>query len=197
MDKLSYALGMLIGSQFAEMGVKNFQSSDFAQAVSDVLSGKEPAMSVAEAQALITKFQNEQQAEVAEAGKAVRIAGEEFLSKNAKQEGVKVTGSGLQYSVLEVGLGRHPKATDRVRCHYEGRLIDGTVFDSSYRRGEPAVFPLNGVIQGWTEGLQLMGEGSKFRFFIPYNLAYGERGAGASIPPFAALIFDVELLEVL
>jgi len=197
MNKLSYALGMLIGGQFAEMGIKDFQPTDFAQAVSDVLGGKQPAMTGAEAQAIITNFQNEQQAAAAEAGKAVRIAGEEFLAKNAKVEGVKVTDSGLQYTVLEMGLGRHPKATDRVRCHYEGRLIDGTVFDSSYRRGEPAVFPLNGVIQGWTEGLQLMGEGSKFRFFIPFNLAYGERGAGASIPPFAALIFDVELLEVL
>ncbi|MFW5591514.1 MAG: FKBP-type peptidyl-prolyl cis-trans isomerase, partial [Bacteroidales bacterium] len=94
------------------------------------------------------------------------------------------------------GSGKHPAATDRVKCHYEGRLIDGTVFDSSYRRGEPATFPLNGVIAGWTEGLQLMGEGAKFRFFIPYNLAYGARGAGESIPPYAALVFDVELIEV-
>ena len=110
---------------------------------------------------------------------------------------MKVTESGLQYMVLEAGLGKHPSATDNVKCHYEGRLIDGTVFDSSYRRGEPATFPLNGVISGWTEGLQLMGEGAKFRFFIPYNLAYGSRGAGASIPPYAALIFDVELIQVL
>ena len=105
--------------------------------------------------------------------------------------------SGLQYQVLKEGDGKKPKATDKVRCHYEGTLINGTVFDSSYKRGEPAVFPLNQVIAGWTEGLQLMQEGAKYRFFIPYNLAYGERGAGASIPPYAALVFDVELIDVL
>ena len=105
--------------------------------------------------------------------------------------------SGLQYKVLRGGNGRKPAATDSVKCHYEGRLIDGTVFDSSYRRGEPATFPLNGVIAGWTEGLQLMAEGAKHRLFIPYNLAYGERGAGQSIPPYAALVFDVELISVL
>ena len=126
-----------------------------------------------------------------------RKKGEEFLAENAKKEGVVVLPSGLQYQVLTAAEGRKPAATDQVKCHYEGRLTDGTVFDSSYRRGEPATFPLNGVIAGWTEGLQLMGEGSKFRFFIPYHLAYGERGAGASIPPYAALVFDVELLEVI
>jgi FKBP-type peptidyl-prolyl cis-trans isomerase FklB len=133
----------------------------------------------------------------AEKGKAAREAGEKFLAENAKKEGVVVLPSGLQYVVLTEGSGRKPSATDNVKCHYEGRLTDGTVFDSSYRRGEPAVFPLNGVIAGWTEGVQLMGEGAKFRFFIPYNLAYGERGAGGSIPPYAALVFDVELIEVM
>ena len=127
----------------------------------------------------------------------MREAGEKFLSDNAKRDGVKVTASGLQYEVIAEGNGRSPRATDVVRCHYEGRLIDGTVFDSSYRRNQPADFGLNQVISGWTEGVQLMKEGAKFRFYIPYNLAYGERGAGASIPPFAALIFDVELIKVL
>ena len=121
----------------------------------------------------------------------------EYLDKNAKREGVKVTSSGLQYEVLEEGNGKSPSVTDIVRCHYEGRLIDGTVFDSSYKRGEPAVFGLNQVITGWTEGVQLMSEGAKYRFYIPYRLAYGESGAGEMIPPFATLIFDVELIEVL
>ena len=122
--------------------------------------------------------------------------GEKFLAENAKREGVKVTESGLQYEVLEATIGQKPKATDSVRVHYEGTLIDGTVFDSSYKRGESIAFPLNGVIKGWTEGLQLMSVGSKYKFFIPYQLAYGERGAGASIPPYAALIFTVELLGI-
>ena len=122
--------------------------------------------------------------------------GEKFLAENAKREGVKTTASGLQYEVLEATLGQKPKATDSVRVHYEGTLIDGTVFDSSYKRGESIAFPLNGVIKGWTEGLQLMSVGSKYKFFIPYQLAYGERGAGASIPPYAALIFIVELLGI-
>ena len=122
--------------------------------------------------------------------------GEKFLAENAKREGVKVTESGLQYEVLEATIGQKPKATDNVRVHYEGTLIDGTVFDSSYKRGESIAFPLNGVIKGWTEGLQLMSVGSKYKFFIPYQLAYGEHGAGASIPPYAALIFTVELLGI-
>lgn len=122
--------------------------------------------------------------------------GEKFLAENAKREGVKTTASGLQYEVLEATIGQKPKATDTVRVHYEGTLIDGTVFDSSYKRGESITFPLNGVIKGWTEGLQLMSVGSKYKLFIPYQLAYGERGAGASIPPFAALIFTVELLGI-
>ena len=122
--------------------------------------------------------------------------GEKFLAENAKREGVKTTASGLQYEVLEATIGQKPKATDTVRVHSEGTLIDGTVFDSSYKRGESIAFPLNGVIKGWTEGLQLMSVGSKYKFFIPYQLAYGERGAGASIPPYAALIFTVELLGI-
>ena len=122
--------------------------------------------------------------------------GEKFLAENAKREGVKTTASGLQYEVLEATIGQKPKATDTVRVHYEGTLIDGTVFDSSYKRGESISFPLNGVIKGWTEGLQLMSVGSKYKFFIPYQLAYGERGAGGSIPPYAALIFTVELLGI-
>ena len=194
MDKLSYALGLVIGHNLKEMGVDNLNGADFAQAVADVLAGNATTMTNAEAQQIVATYMQEKEAEK---GKAAREAGEKFLAEIAKKEGVTVTASGLQYIVLTEGSGRKPSATDNVKCHYEGRLTDGTVFDSSYRRGEPAVFPLNGVIAGWTEGVQLMGEGAKFRFFIPYNLAYGERGAGGSIPPYAALVFDVELIEVM
>ena len=193
MENLSYALGMVIGHNLKGMGVKNLNATQFAQAVTDVLEGHATLLDDGEAQRTVTEFLQRQQAE---AGKAVREEGERFLAENAQKEGVTVLPSGLQYVVLTEGTGAKPKATDRVKCHYEGRLTDGTVFDSSYRRGEPAVFPLNGVIAGWTEGVQLMGEGAKFRFFIPYQLAYGERGAGQSIPPYAALVFDVELIEV-
>lgn len=133
---------------------------------------------------------------MAEKGKKAKAEGEQYLAENAAKEGVVTLPSGLQYKVLKEGNGQKPKATDKVKCHYEGFLIDGTVFDSSVQRGEPAVFPLNQVIAGWTEGLQLMQEGAKYRFFIPYQLGYGERGAGASIPPFATLVFDVELIAV-
>ncbi len=200
MDKLSYALGIGIGQQLAQMGAKDLNADDFAQAIKDVIAGVELKVNNQEAQSLVQQFfaeqEERQRAAMAEAGKASRKAGENFLAENAKKENIVTLPSGLQYEVLVEGNGKKPKATDQVRCHYEGRLIDGTKFDSSYDRKEPAVFGLNQVIAGWTEGVQLMSEGSKYRFFIPYNLAYGERGAGASIPPFSALVFDVELLEV-
>ena len=201
MDKLSYALGIGIGSQLAGMGAKGLDIDDFAQAVKDVISGTPLKVDNAEAQSLVQAFFQEQEekqrAAAAEAGKVAKAAGESFLAENAKKEGVVVLPSGLQYQVLKEGNGKKPSATDQVKCHYEGTLIDGTIFDSSYQRNEPATFGLNQVIAGWTEGVQLMSEGAKYRFFIPYNLAYGERGAGAQIPPFAALVFDVELLKVL
>ena len=193
MEQLSYALGMVIGQNLKDMGIAQFDNEKFTTAVCHILSDAKPEMTMAEAHQQVAAYL---QAKEAEKGKAAREAGEHYLAENAKKEGVVVLPSGLQYQVLTATEGRKPAATDNVKCHYEGRLTDGTVFDSSYRRGEPATFPLNGVIAGWTEGLQLMGEGSKFRFFIPYHLAYGERGAGASTPPYAALIFDVELLEV-
>ena len=200
MDKLSYALGIGIGSQLAGMGAKELNIDDFAQAIKDVISGSELKVDNAEAQTLVQNFFQEQeakqQAAAAEAGKAAKAAGEAFLAENGKKEGVVTLPSGLQYQVLEEGNGKKPSATDQVVCHYEGTLIDGTIFDSSYKRNEPATFGLNQVIPGWTEGVQLMQEGAKYRFFIPYKLAYGERGAGAQIPPFAALVFDVELIEV-
>lgn len=201
MDKLSYALGIGIGSQLAGMGAKGLNIDDFAQAVKDVISGTPLKVDNAEAQSLVQAFFQEQEekqrAAAAEAGKVAKAAGESFLAENAEKEGVVVLPSGLQYQVLKEGNGKKPSATDQVKCHYEGTLIDGTIFDSSYQRNEPATFGLNQVIAGWTEGVQLMSEGAKYRFFIPYNLAYGERGAGAQIPPFAALVFDVELLKVL
>jgi len=201
MNKLSYALGLGIGQQLAQMNVEGLDINDFASAIKDVIDKNELKVSHREAQTIVQDYFQKQearlQAERAEKGKTAKADGEKYLSENAKKEGVVTRPSGLQYKVLKEGNGKSPKATDRVRCHYEGFLIDGTVFDSSVQRGEPAVFPLNQVIAGWTEGLQLMKEGGKYRFFIPYLLGYGEGGAGASIPPYATLIFDVELLEVL
>lgn len=201
MDKVSYALGLGIGRQLQDLCGEDLNINDFTQAVRDLLTGNHLAIDEIEGQQLVIEFLQrrdaERKSEQAKLGEAAKRAGEEYLEKNAARSGVTVLPSGLQYEVVREGTGRKPKATDSVKCHYEGTFVDGTVFDSSRRRGEPAVFPLNGVIRGWTEGLQLMQEGAVYRFFIPYNLAYGENGAGASIPPYAALVFEVELIEVL
>ena len=201
MDKVSYALGMGIGRQLNDMGAESLNIDDFAQAIKDVLAGGKTQLDGHEAQVIVQEFfqkqEEKQRASAAERHKALKQQGEQYLAENGKKDGVVTLPSGLQYQVLQEGNGRKPKATDQVKCHYEGMLVDGTLFDSSIQRGEPATFPLNGVIAGWTEGLQLMQEGAKYRFFIPYHLGYGERGAGASIPPFAALVFDVELIEVI
>ncbi len=194
MNKISYALGLGIGHQLKNMGIEDFSLEDFTRSISDVLSDAKPAISHREAQALLNEYFDKQARDQA---KDAIAEGKVFLEENAKKEGVITTKSGLQYQVLTEGTGRSPKATDKVRCHYEGWLINGNVFDSSYQRGEPADFPLNGVIPGWTEGVQLMKEGAKYRFFIPYILGYGERGAGSNIPPYSTLIFDVELIKVL
>lgn len=194
MDKISYALGLGIGQQLKSMNIENFSIEDFAKSVSDVMEDKELAFSHREAQTMLQDFFQKKQKQ--EAQQAI-AEGKAYLDENAKKAGVTVTKSGLQYEVLTEGSGKSPKATDTVRCHYEGRLLDGTVFDSSFERGTPADFGLNQVIPGWTEGVQLMKEGAKFRFTIPYLLAYGEQGAGASIPPFSTLVFDVELIKVL
>lgn len=200
MDKVSYALGIGIGRQLAQMGASKLNIDDFAQAIKDVISDGDLKVSDKEAQELVQNFFAEQEAkqhaEAETLGKVAKEEGECFLTENGKKEGVITTASGLQYQILREGNGKAPKATDQVECHYEGTLINGTKFDSSYDRGQTATFPLNGVIAGWTEGLQLMQEGAKYRFFIPYTLGYGERGAGASIPPYAALVFDVELVAV-
>ena len=201
MDKVSYALGLGIGQQLSQMGASELNIDDFAQAIKDVIAGAELKVQHREAQQIVQDYfaQQEQKinAQRAEQGKAQKEAGEKYLAENAKKEGVITTKSGLQYKVLTEGNGKQPTAKDTVKCHYEGFLIDGTVFDSSVQRGEPATFPLQQVIAGWTEGLQLMKEGAKYRFFIPSRLGYGEGGAGASIPPFATLIFDVELIQVM
>ena len=193
MDKVSYALGIGIGRQLADMGANDIVTEDFAAAMKDVLTGAQLQIDETEAQAMVQEYL---QRKGEERLKNVKAEGEAFLAENARKEGIVTLPSGLQYQVLQEGNGKSPKATDQVKCHYEGTLINGKVFDSSYRRGEPATFPLNGVIAGWTEGLQLMKEGAKYRFFIPFNLAYGTRGAGQDIPPYATLIFDVELIEV-
>ena len=192
MDKVSYALGMSIGHQLQQMNATELNIDDFGQALRDVFAGK-AALSEGDAQAAVQAFFDQKSEEKAKSAKA---DGEKFLAENAGKEGVVTLPSGLQYQVLREGNGRKPAATDQVECHYEGTLVNGQVFDSSYRRGETATFGLNQVIAGWTEGLQLMQEGAKYRFFIPYTLGYGERGAGQSIPPCATLIFDVELVKV-
>ena len=193
MDKISYAIGLSMGQNLMGSGVTSLEYADLAAGIKDVLEKNQPQISYQEAQQVLGKFFSELEEKIAGEAKA---AGEAFLAENAKREGVKVTESGLQYEVLEATIGQKPKATDKVRVHYEGTLIDGTVFDSSYKRGESITFGLNQVIKGWTEGLQLMSIGSKYKLYLPYQLAYGERGAGANIPPYAALIFIVELLGI-
>ena len=193
MDKISYAIGLSMGQNLMGSGVTSLEYADLAAGIKDVLEKNQPQISYQEAQQVLGKFFSELEQKIAGEAKA---AGEAFLAENAKREGVKVTESGLQYEVLEATIGQKPKATDKVRVHYEGTLIDGTVFDSSYKRGESITFGLNQVIKCWTEGLQLMSIGSKYKLYLPYQLAYGERGAGANIPPYAALIFTVELLGI-
>lgn len=193
MQKLSYALGMIIGQNLRSMNIENLDTTEFAKAAATVLAGERPEITMMQAQGLVQEFMEKKQEEE---GRVVREEGERYLAENAKKPGVTVLESGLQYEVLTAAVGQKPTAADTVRCHYEGRLTSGEVFDSSYRRGEPATFPLRGVIAGWTEGLQHMAIGAKYRFTIPYNLAYGTQGAGGQIPPYATLVFDVELLGI-
>jgi FKBP-type peptidyl-prolyl cis-trans isomerase len=190
-DKASYSLGMLIGQSTANFGDLNFDA--LIEGLKQQHNGEETAMTLEEADATIKAFQQKVASEKAAAAAA---EGEAYMAENKARDGVMVTDSGLQYEVLTEGDGPKPAVTDTVRVHYVGTLIDGTEFDSSVARGEPAEFGLNGVIPGWTEGLQLMNTGSKYRFVIPSDLAYGERGAGGAIGPGATLIFEVELLEI-
>ena len=198
-DKLSYTLGMNISLSILQLPLELNKEVVIA-CVADLLRGGQPQIEQQEYQKIMQDFQKQLQTIAAEqkkkAGEANAEISRKFLEENAKKEGVKVTNSGLQYIVLEEGNGEPPKATDTVKVHYEGTLINGQIFDSSIKRGEPVEFPLNHVIPGWTEGLQLMRPGAKYRFFIPSDLAYGEHGAGDMIAPNSALIFDVELIEV-
>lgn len=195
MDKFSYAIGLGIGQNLLSMGAKGIAVDDFAQAIKDVLEGNQTAISHTEARDIVNKYF----AELEEKMNAANIeAGKKFLEENKKREGVVTLPSGLQYEVITEGnVGRYAKATDQVQCHYEGTLIDGTLFDSSIKRGQPAVFGVNQVIPGWVEALQLMPEGAKWKLYIPSDLAYGAQGAGEMIPPHSTLIFEVELLEIL
>lgn len=193
-DKVSYSLGLSIASNLISSGVKTIQIEAFMDAISTAFEGKMPEITPNEANQILQNFfenlQNEQ-------GKAAKEAGEKFLAENKTKEGVVTLPSGLQYKILQEGNGEKPKASDSVKCHYEGRLINGQIFDSSIRRGEPAVFPVSGVIAGWVEALQLMTVGSKWQLYIPSELAYGKHGAGQSIGPNETLIFDVELLAIM
>ena len=182
MDKFSYAIGLGIGQNLLSMGAKGIEVDDFAQAIKDVLEGNKTAISHAEARDIVNSIEQ----------------GKQFLEENKQRPGVVTLPSGLQYEVINEGnVGKYAKATDQVKCHYEGTLVDGTLFDSSIKRGQPAVFGVNQVIPGWVEALQLMPEGAKWKLYIPSDLAYGAQGAGEMIPPHSTLIFEVELLEIL
>ncbi|MEM6769550.1 MAG: FKBP-type peptidyl-prolyl cis-trans isomerase [Bacteroidota bacterium] len=192
MDSVSYALGVMLSKNLKQQGFSKVDPEQLAKGFSEGLAGN-AAMDVAAANAAIQEYMQKKQEM---AGAEARKAGEDFLAENGKRPEVTTTDSGLQYEVLQEGSGASPTATETVEVHYHGTLIDGTVFDSSVDRGQTIEFPLNRVIAGWTEGVQLMQEGAKYRFFIPWNLAYGERGSAPKIPPYAALIFDVELFKV-
>ena len=194
MDKLSYALGLSMGNNFLGSGIKSLNVEDFAKGIKAVYDGGKTEMTYDEAKTIINEFFTGLQKEVEEANLK---EGQEFLAENAKRPNVVTLPSGLQYEILTEGKGRKPKATDRVQCHYHGTLINGQVFDSSVQRGEPSVFGVNQVIPGWVEALQLMPEGSRWKLYIPSDLAYGEQGAGQNIGPNTALIFEVELIKVL
>ena len=194
MDKFSYSIGLGIGQNLSSMGIANLSVDDFAQAIKDVLEGNQTAINHQEAREIVNKYFEELEAKM---GAAAIEQGKAFLEENQKRAGVVTLPSGLQYEIIKEGTGKKPQATDQVKCHYEGTLIDGTLFDSSVQRGEPAVFGVSQVIPGWVEALQLMPEGSKWKLYIPSELGYGARGAGEMIPPHSTLVFEVELLEVL
>ena len=194
LDRFSYSMGMSIAGNLIQSGVKTVNPEIFLEAFKDVFEGEMPKILPEEANKILEEFIGK--ANAAKGGDNME-EGLKFLAENAKKKEVTELPSGLQYQVLKEGEGDLPKATDKVRCHYHGTLTDGTVFDSSVDRGEPADFPVNGVIQGWVEALQLMSIGSKWRLFIPSELAYGQQGAGGAIGPNTALIFDVELLEII
>ncbi|MDR0981900.1 MAG: FKBP-type peptidyl-prolyl cis-trans isomerase [Culturomica sp.] len=193
LDKISYGLGLSIASNLISSGVKTINPEAFDAGMSAVFNGEMPEISPEELNKILQDYFEELQNTQ---GDAAKIAGNEFLAANKDKEGIVTLPSGLQYKVLKAGNGKKPSANDTVQVHYEGRLINGSVFDSSVKRGQPAEFPVNGVIAGWVEALQLMTEGSKWELYIPSNLAYGSRGAGQMIGPNETLIFEVELLKI-
>lgn len=193
MKKISYALGLNIAHNLKSAKINEIDVDSFSKAIADKLLEKEQEITDQEAQQILNDFFTKKEQE---ANKAVIAEGAEFLAKKEQETGVVKLNSGLLYKVINEGNGQTPKATDKVNCHYEGTLIDGTVFDSSYKRGQAATFPVNGVIQGWVEALQLMKEGAKWELYIPYNLAYGAQGAGQLIGPYSTLIFTVELISI-
>jgi FKBP-type peptidyl-prolyl cis-trans isomerase FklB len=198
-DKISYVIGMDIGSNFKKQSIA-IDPDILMRGIKDSLSGAKSLLTEQEVRDVTTAFQKEMMAKQEELNKKLgeknKKEGEVFLAENKKKEGVKTLPSGLQYKVIKAGTGKKPKLTDTVTTHYRGTLIDGTEFDSSFRRGQPASFPVNGVIPGWTEALQLMEEGAKWQLVVPSNLAYGDRGAGGQIGPNATLIFEVELISI-
>lgn len=200
LDRISYALGLSMGNNFRSSGIKTINVQDFADGVAAVFEGAQPKMTYDEAKLEIKNFfeamEAEQRAAAAKMGEVNEAAGKKFLEENGKRVEVNVTPSGLQYEVIKEGTGKQPVASDSVTVHYTGKLIDGTVFDSSVERGEPATFGVTQVIPGWVEALQMMKEGAKWRLFIPSQLAYGPNGAGNIIGPNSTLIFDVELIKV-
>lgn len=194
--KGGYGVGLQIGQQLIGSGL-DVEPNAVVKGILDVLNQNEPALDINEVTKALQELSARAEAEQRKAFEALEAEGKAFLEENKKAKGVQVTESGLQYEILTEGTGAKPAKTDKVRVHYTGSLIDGTVFDSSVKRGTPAEFPVTGVIAGWVEALQMMSVGSKWRLTIPHNLAYGERGAGASIPPFSTLIFEVELLDII
>ena len=199
LDKVSYVFGQSVGGNFRKQGIE-IDPKIFTDSFIAAFNGEEPEMPVGEMQHIMQNYQrameDKKQADRMESGKKNIEAGEKFLEENSKKEGVKTTESGLQYKVLVEGSGKKPTASDTVETHYEGKTLDGTIFDSSYKREQTTTFPLNGVIKGWTEALQLMGEGSKYELYIPSDLAYGSAGSGGTIEPYSTLIFTVELIAV-
>ena len=195
-DRVSYGIGRQMGDQLSGNAIEGLSIDAVLAGLADSLNGTPSAVEPGALQEAFEVMQSRMQAKQDEQAKTLAAAGEQYLAENAKRAEIKVTESGLQYEVLVEGNGPKPKATSTVKTHYHGTLIDGTVFDSSVERNQPAEFPVNGVIAGWTEALQMMGTGSKWRLHLPYNLAYGARGAGGAIGPYATLVFDVELLDI-
>lgn len=196
-QRVSYGIGRQMGNQLASESFEGVDPQAVAAGVVDALQGQASAVDRGDLEAAFQEIGQRMQAQQKQQASSLAAEGEAFLAANAKKEGVTVTESGLQYEIINAGSGATPQASSTVKTHYHGTLIDGSVFDSSYDRGQPAEFPVNGVIAGWTEALQMMPVGAKWRLYVPYNLAYGERGAGGKIGPYTALIFDVELLDII